>query len=248
MATRTASQQTRPAPSPATGHGCDRQPADVFVAFGITGDLAKVNTFSSLYRLEQRGLLDGPIVGVAVDDWTVDRLREHARASIQVAGQQIDNDMFDRFAARLSYVSGDFGDGATYQRLAKAIGEARLPVFYLEIPPVLFATVVRGLSQAGLTKTARVVVEKPFGHDLASALRDPAARSDRRRQRTLHAPRRRRGDMADHATPTRRPTASSQLRTGNMGAARRRRPRRRTWPLARAVDDMSSLCSHQDKD
>ena len=143
--------------------------ADVLVAFGITGDLAKLKTFTSLYRLEQRRLLDCPIVGVAVDDWTVDRLRQHARESIEASGQKIDDDVFDRFAARLSYVSGDFADAATYQRVAKAIGKAKLPVFYLEIPPSLFATVVQGLSEAGLAKTARVVVEKPFGHDLASA-------------------------------------------------------------------------------
>jgi hypothetical protein len=155
--------------SPVDAQGRDQRPADVFVAFGITGDLAKLKTFTSLYRLEQRGLLDCPIVGVAVDDWTADRLRQHARASIEASGQPIDKDVFDRFAARLSYVSGDFEDAATYQRVAKAIGEARLPVVYLEIPPALFATVVRGLSEAGLGKTARVVVEKPFGHDLASA-------------------------------------------------------------------------------
>jgi glucose-6-phosphate 1-dehydrogenase len=143
--------------------------ADVFVAFGITGDLAKLKTFAALYRLEQRGLLDCPIVGVAVDDWTVDRLRDHARDSIEASGQKIDEAVFDRFAARLSYVSGDFADAATYQRVGKAIGKAKLPVFYLEIPPALFATVVQGLEQAGLTATARVVVEKPFGHDLASA-------------------------------------------------------------------------------
>ncbi|MDX6524451.1 MAG: glucose-6-phosphate 1-dehydrogenase, partial [Gaiellales bacterium] len=143
--------------------------ADVFVAFGITGDLAKLKTFTSLYRLEQRKLLDCPIVGVAVDDWTVDRLRQHARESIEASGQKVDAAVFDRLAARLSYVSGDFADAATYQRVAKAIGQAKLPVFYLEIPPSLFATVVQGLSEAGLAKTARVVVEKPFGHDLASA-------------------------------------------------------------------------------
>ena len=169
MAKTTTSPETHPAPSAATARGRDQQPADVFVAFGITGDLAKLMTFRSLYRLEQRGLLDCPIVGVAVDDWTVDRLRKHARAAIEATGEQIDKDVFDRFARRLSYLAGDFGDAATYERLAKAIGDATLPVFYLEIPPVLFATVVRGLSEAGLAKTARVVVEKPFGHDLASA-------------------------------------------------------------------------------
>ena len=145
------------------------QRADRFVIFGITGDLAKVMTFRSLYRLEQRGLLDCPIVGVAVDDWTVDQLVERARESIVGTGEQLDEDVFERFAARLSYVSGDFGDAATYERVADAIGDAQLPVFYLEIPPFLFGRVVKGLAEAGLTKTARVVVEKPFGHDLASA-------------------------------------------------------------------------------
>src|SRR6185437_9693860 len=81
-------------------------PADVFVAFGITGDLAKVMTFHSLYRLERRGLLNCPIIGVAVSDWSVDDLREHARAAIEGCGEQIDDEVFDRFAARLSYVSG----------------------------------------------------------------------------------------------------------------------------------------------
>jgi glucose-6-phosphate 1-dehydrogenase len=144
-------------------------PADVFVIFGITGDLAKVMTFRSLYRLEQRGLLDCPIVGVAVEDWTVDDLITRARESIEGTGETIDPKVFDRFTSRLSYVSGDFTDDAVYERVGSAIGDAQMPVFYLEIPPFLFATVVKGLSEAGLTKTGRVVVEKPFGHDLASA-------------------------------------------------------------------------------
>jgi glucose-6-phosphate 1-dehydrogenase len=143
--------------------------ADVLVIFGITGDLAKVMTFHSLYRLEQRGLLHCPVVGVAAHDWTVDRLRERARESIVGAGEQLDPAVFDRFAARLAYVSGDFTDPSTYRRVADAIKGSRLPVFYLEIPPFLFGTVVKNLAQAGLTRTARIVVEKPFGNDLASA-------------------------------------------------------------------------------
>jgi len=141
---------------------------DVFVIFGITGDLAKVMTFRSLYRLEERKLLDCPIVGVAVDDWTVDQLIDRARTSIIGTGEDLDEEVFGRLASRLSYVAGDFGDAATYDRVKAAIGGSR-PVFYLEIPPFLFATVVKGLSEAGLTRNARVVVEKPFGHDLASA-------------------------------------------------------------------------------
>ncbi len=143
--------------------------ADIFVAFGITGDLAKVMTFRSLYRLERRGLLNCPVLGVSVDDWTVEHLREHARACIQGTGEPVDDEVFDRFAARLSYVQGDFGAAETYGRVRDAIGSAQRPVFYLEIPPFLFGTVIKGLSEARLTENARVVVEKPFGHDLASA-------------------------------------------------------------------------------
>ena len=124
----------------AAAAGAGKQPADVFVIFGITGDLAKVMTFRSLYRLEQRGLLQCPIVGVAVNDWDVDRLREHARGCIEGTGEQLDEDVFDRLARRLSYVEGDFDDPATYERVAEAIEGAQLPVFYLEIPPFLFGT------------------------------------------------------------------------------------------------------------
>jgi glucose-6-phosphate 1-dehydrogenase len=166
MSTAAGSRQ-RSSASPAGAGG--QQAADVLVVFGISGDLAKVMTFRSLYRLEHRGLLNCPIVGVAVNDWSVADLRDHARAAIEADGEHVDDEVFDRFAARLSYVSGDFGDGATYKRVASAIDEARCPVFYLEIPPFLFGTVIKGLTEAGLTKTGRVVVEKPFGHDLASA-------------------------------------------------------------------------------
>jgi glucose-6-phosphate 1-dehydrogenase len=144
--------------------------ADVFVIFGITGDLAKKMTLRSLYRLERRGLLDCPIVGVAVDDWSVELLRDHARDAIIAGGELFDEKVFARLAKRLSYVSGDFGQASTFAAVAKAIGRASTPVFYLEVPPFLFATVVDGLAAAAiLPSTARVVVEKPFGHDLESA-------------------------------------------------------------------------------
>jgi len=152
-----------------TTDGNKPRPADVLVIFGITGDLAKVMTFRSLYRLEARGLLDCPIVGVAVDDWDVKQLVERARESIVGTGEKLDEAIFDRLAKRLSYVSGDFTDADTYKRVAAAIKGREMPVFYLEIPPFLFATVIGQLSEAGLTKDARVVVEKPFGHDLESA-------------------------------------------------------------------------------
>jgi glucose-6-phosphate 1-dehydrogenase len=142
---------------------------DALVIFGITGDLAKVMTFRSLYRLEQRRVLDCPIIGVAVEDWSLGDLVERARTSIVGTGEQLDESVFDRLVARLSYVQGDLMDDATYERIARVVGDAACPVFYLEIPPFLFATVVKGLHGAGLTATGRVVVEKPFGHDLASA-------------------------------------------------------------------------------
>jgi glucose-6-phosphate 1-dehydrogenase len=158
-----------PSTSRTTSSAREPKPADVFVAFGITGDLAKVMTFRSLYRLEKRGLLDCPILGVAVDDWTVDQLKERARESIIGTGEELDEKVFDRLAARFAYVAGDFSDSATYESVAEAIDGAEHPVFYLEIPPFLFGTVVKGLAEAGLTENARVVVEKPFGHDTESA-------------------------------------------------------------------------------
>jgi len=141
----------------------------VLVIFGITGDLARVMTYRSLYRLEARGLLDCPIVGVAFDDWSLEQLVERARESIVATGEELDNEVFGRLAKRLSYVHGDFADPGTYAQVAKAIDGTTQPVFYLEIPPSLFGTVANGLSGAALTHNARVVVEKPFGHDLASA-------------------------------------------------------------------------------
>ncbi len=146
-----------------TGNG------DVLVIFGITGDLARKQTFQALYRLEERGLLLCRVVGVASSDWSQEQLVERARESILGTGEQLDEAVFKRFAQNLSYISGNFDDPATYTRIARQIKGAKLPVFYLETPPSLFAIVVGGLANAHLTKNARVVVEKPFGHDLASA-------------------------------------------------------------------------------
>ena len=106
---------------------------------------------------------------MSVDDWTLEHLVQRARDSIVATGEVLDEDVFQRFAGRLSYVQGDFGDAATYERVGQAIGGAQHPVFYLEIPPFLFGRVVKGLAEAGLTTDARVVVEKPFGHDVDSA-------------------------------------------------------------------------------
>ena len=117
-------------PTPAGAATLGGKPADVFVDFGITGDLAKVMTFRSLYRLERRGLLTCPIVGVAVDDWTDDQLRDRARESIIGTGEKLDEDVFERFAARLSYVQGNFDDPDTYERVAKAVKGTEQRVFY----------------------------------------------------------------------------------------------------------------------
>jgi glucose-6-phosphate 1-dehydrogenase len=145
------------------------QAADVLAIFGISGDLAKKMTFRALYRLEECGKLDCPIVGVAIDEWDDEQLRQHARDAIGATVAEPDEDVFARLAARLSYVQGDYADAATFARVGEALGEAQRPVFYLEIPPSLFATVVQGLGNAGLTENAHVVIEKPFGHDLSSA-------------------------------------------------------------------------------
>src|SRR3954451_10928798 len=144
------------------GAAAPPKPADVLVVFGITGDLAKVMTFRSLYRLELRGLLDCPVVGVAVNDWTSEQLRAHARTCIEGTGETIDEAVFERFARKLTYLAGDFSDTATYERVGAAIEGKNTPVFYLEIPPFLFGDVVHHLAAAGLTANGRVVVEKPF--------------------------------------------------------------------------------------
>ncbi len=142
----------------------------MLVIFGISGDLARKMTLHALYCLERRGLLDCPIVGVAANDWTVDDLRSRAREAV-AAHEAVDDTVFARLSARLSYVAGDFADAATYAAVAAEVGAAHAPVFYLEIPPSLFQMVVQGLHDAGLTEHARVVVEKPFGHDTASAVK-----------------------------------------------------------------------------
>jgi glucose-6-phosphate 1-dehydrogenase len=143
--------------------------ADVLTIFGISGDLARKMTFRALYRLEARGKLNTPIVGVAIDDWDDERLREHAREAVAASIEDPDEDVFGRLADRLSYIRGDYADAATFSKVGEAIEGKRRPVFYLEVPPSLFSTVVHGLADAGLTEDARVVIEKPFGHDLESA-------------------------------------------------------------------------------
>jgi glucose-6-phosphate 1-dehydrogenase len=142
--------------------------SDALVFFGATGDLAYKQIFPALQAMVARHHLNAPVIGVAGRPWTSDQLRERARQSLQEHGA-FDAAAFARFAAQLSYVGGDYNDPATYARLRAALGSASRPLYYLAIPPSLFPTVVEQLARAGITAGARVVVEKPFGRDLASA-------------------------------------------------------------------------------
>ncbi len=142
--------------------------SDALVFFGATGDLAYKKIFPALQAMIRRGEMDMPIIGVARAGWSLERLRQRAKESLEHAGV-VDADAFARLSAQLRYVDGDYADPATYDRLKQALGSAARPVHYLAIPPSLFAPVVQGLARSGCAKDARVVVEKPFGRDLASA-------------------------------------------------------------------------------
>jgi glucose-6-phosphate 1-dehydrogenase len=145
-------------------------PSDALVLFGITGDLAKKKLFPALYGMFRRQRLQIPVIGVAFEPWTPDELRSYARDAVAHC-TGFDDDTFSAFAAQLEYVPGDYRDTATYQRLADALARhgATSPVCYLAIPPSLFETVVEGLASVRLHLSGRVVIEKPFGRDLASA-------------------------------------------------------------------------------
>ncbi|MDR3388783.1 MAG: glucose-6-phosphate dehydrogenase [Rudaea sp.] len=147
--------------------------SDALVFFGATGDLAYKQIFPALQALMLHDELDIPIIGVSHSGWSTEKLRQRARASVDQAAKDqngsVDEAVFARLSARLQYVDGDYNDAATFQRLKKALGAAQRPLHYLAIPPGLFATVIKGLQQADCTGNARVVVEKPFGRDLASA-------------------------------------------------------------------------------
>ena len=153
----------------------DSRPSDLLVIFGITGDLARKMTFRALYRLERREELNHPIIGVASDDISIDQLLKRARDAITASGEEFDDAVFERLAGRLSYLHGDVTDEKLYGELSKKIGSDAHPLYYLEMPPALFAPIVENLAKANLLERARVAVEKPFGHDLESA-RDLNAR------------------------------------------------------------------------
>src|SRR6201982_2622939 len=142
--------------------------SDALVFFGATGDLAYKKIFPALQAMTKRGHLSVPVIGVAKSGWTTDQLRARARDSLEKHGG-VDAAAFDKLCGLLRYVDGDYKDPTTFQAIRKELGSAQRPAHYLAIPPLLFGAVVEQLAKANCTKEARVIIEKPFGHDLLSA-------------------------------------------------------------------------------
>ncbi len=147
----------------------DTASSDALVFFGATGDLAYKKIFPSLQNMVKRGKLSVPVIGVAKSGWSIEQLRERARASLKEFGGGVDEAAFGKLTGLLRYIDGDYGDPATFAALRKALGEAKSPTHYLAIPPSLFAAVVEALGKSSCAAGARVIIEKPFGHDLATA-------------------------------------------------------------------------------
>jgi len=143
--------------------------SDALVIFGFTGDLASKKIFPALYAMVKKGTLSAPVIGVASSPWTTDECAQHVRASVSEDAAIDDEAAFDRLLSLIDYVAGDYTKASTFDALKKALGAAKRPAHYLAIPPSLFATVIRSLDASGLADNARVIVEKPFGRDLASA-------------------------------------------------------------------------------
>ncbi len=143
--------------------------SDALVVFGVTGDLADKMIFPALFALTKSGDLDVPVLGVASSALTTAQLHQKVEASVARSGD-VDRAALDRLLGRLTYIKGDYREQATFAAIKSALGAASHPAHYLAIPPALFETVIRGLGAAGLAENARVIVEKPFGRDLASAI------------------------------------------------------------------------------
>jgi glucose-6-phosphate 1-dehydrogenase len=143
---------------------------DALVIFGATGDLAKLETFPALVGLVDRGVLDVPVIGVAKSGWDLDRFREYAAQSLRDNHIDPESAPARTMLGLLRYVDGDLGDNATYEAMSREMGEGRRALYYLEVPPFLFGRIAEGISTAGRAEGARVMVEKPFGTDLASAI------------------------------------------------------------------------------
>src|SRR6201996_6383647 len=144
------------------------QHSDALVFFGATGDLAYKKIFPALQAMVKRGSLDVPVIGVAKAGWSLDQLKERAKDSLEKHGG-VDRDAWAKLSGLLRYVDGDYTDSATFVEVRKQLGDAKAPAHYLAIPPSMFETVVEHLASSGSSKGARVIIEKPFGHDLASA-------------------------------------------------------------------------------
>src|SRR5262252_5269981 len=142
--------------------------SDALVLFGATGDLAFKQIFPALQAMTRRGHLEMPVIIVARSGWSLDQLKARMKESLEQHGG-LDSDAFSRLASRLQYVDGDYGDDATYAHLRRVLAEAQHPLHYLAIPPSMFETVAAGLAKSGCANGARIIVEKPFGRDLASA-------------------------------------------------------------------------------
>src|SRR5438132_12188608 len=142
--------------------------SDALVFFGATGDLAYKKIFPALQAMIKRGHLDVPVIGVAKAGWNLEQLRARAHDSLEKHGG-INPAAFEKLCGLLRYVDGDYNEPATFQSLRKELGSAQQPAHYLAIPPVLCGMVVEQLAKAGCTNGARVIIEKPFGHDLPSA-------------------------------------------------------------------------------
>ena len=145
-------------------------PSDALVFFGMSGDLARKKIFPALYAMVKKGHLGVPIIGVASSSWTVEDLQQRARDSITEYGGGVDDaEAFAKLISLLQYVDGNYNDASTFKALKKALDGCKRPAHYLAIPPSMFETVVEGLGSSGCAKNARVIIEKPFGRDLASA-------------------------------------------------------------------------------
>jgi glucose-6-phosphate 1-dehydrogenase len=143
--------------------------SDALVFFGATGDLAYKKIFPALQGMVRRGFLNVPVIGVAKSGWTLEQLRERARASLKEFGGGVDEAAFAKLVSLLRYIDGDYADPATFTKLRQALGAAKAPTHYLAIPPSLFAAVIEALGKSGAADGGRVIVEKPFGHDYESA-------------------------------------------------------------------------------
>jgi glucose-6-phosphate 1-dehydrogenase len=142
---------------------------DALVIFGATGDLAKLETFPALVGLVDRGVLDVPVIGVAKNGWGLEQFKNYATDSLKLNKMDPNTPAAQKMLGLLRYVDGDLGDDATYKAMSDAVGDGQKILFYLEVPPVLFGRIAEGIATAGRSKNARIMVEKPFGTDLASS-------------------------------------------------------------------------------